>query len=460
MELVVEELDNLKRKLQITVPEDVVAKKVDNAYKELNRQIKMPGFRPGKIPLNILEKQVPLHSFTEMFQEMMQEYYDKALKQSGLTPAGQPEIENTELENIKKNAPFKFSVVLDIKPTLEVKNYKGLKFKKRESQVTEEEVESAIKSILAPHGVIEHYEDDDHEIEKGDFLLLDFEGFLDGKPFDKGAASDYKVRIGEKKMIEGFEDQLVGHKVGEEFEVNVILPVDWDNKVSRVSMPIPGSDSEVEQNQAIFKVKIKEVKQQILPELDAELAEKEGFANVEAFRRGVKTELQSQKEQQEELRIKEEIFNQFVKDTKADPPESLLKRELKFMIEGMKYQIEHSGMKLEDSGFEPEKAEKEWRGKAIFNTKGYLVLEAIAAKENIHVTQTDLDEEYKKLAEQTKQKVEDIKRRLMANAESLSQTSIKILGQKTMNFIYSHCEFEYVKELDPKENDDSSQKTP
>ena len=130
------------------------------------------------------------------------------------------------------------------------------------------------------------------------------------------------------------------------------------------------------------------------------------------------------------------------------------------MIEGMKYQIEHSGMKLEDSGFEPEKAEKEWRGKAIFNTKGYLVLEAIAAKENIHVTQTDLDEEYKKLAEQTKQKVEDIKRRLMANAESLSQTSIKILGQKTMNFIYSHCEFEYVKELDPKENDDSSQKTP
>ena len=280
MELVVEELDNLKRKLQITVPEDVVAKKVDNAYKELNRQIKMPGFRPGKIPLNILEKQVPLHSFTEMFQEMMQEYYDKALKQSGLTPAGQPEIGNTELENIKKNAPFKFSVVLDIKPTLEVKNYKGLKFKKRESQVTEEEVESAIKSILAPHGVIEHYEDDDHEIEKGDFLLLDFEGFLDGKPFDKGAASDYKVRIGEKKMIEGFEDQLVGHKVGEEFEVNVILPVDWDNKVSRVSMPIPGSDSGAEQNQAIFKVKIKEVKQQILPELDAELAEMEGFANV------------------------------------------------------------------------------------------------------------------------------------------------------------------------------------
>ena len=456
MELVVEELDNLKRKLQITVPEDVVANRVDNAYKELNRQITMPGFRPGKIPLNILEKQVPIHSFTEMFQEMMQEYYDKALKESGLTPAGQPEIENTELENLKKNAPFKFSVVLDVKPTLEVKNYKGLKFKKSESKVTEEEVESAIKSILAPHGCIEHYEGDDHEIEKGDFLLLDFEGSLDGEPLDKGSASDYKVRVGEKKMVEGFEDQLVGHKLGEEFEIKVVLPSDWDNKVQRVSMPIPGSDSEEQQNQAIFKVKVKEVKQQILPDLDDEIAEKEGFANVDAFRLGVKTELQAQKEQHEELRIKEDIFNQFVKDTEADPPESLLKRELKFMIEGMKYQIEQSGMKLEDSGFEPERAEKEWREKAIFNTKGYMVLEAIAAKENIHVTQTDLDEEYKKLAEMTKQKTEDIKRRMMANAESLSQTSSKILGQKAINFVFSHCEFEYVQDSDLQENKEPS----
>ncbi len=452
MELVVEELDKLKRKLQITVPEDVVSEKVDKAYKELNRQIKMPGFRPGKIPQNILEKQVPIHSFTEMFQEMMQEYYDKALKETGLTPAGQPEIENTELENLKKNAPFKFSVVLDVKPTLKIDNYKGLKHKKLEARVTEDEVESAVQSILTPHGAVEHYEDDDHEIVTGDFLLLDFEGFLDGEPLEKGSAKDYKVRIGEKKMITGFEEQLIGHKVGEEFDIKVILPSNWDNKVRRVSMPIPGSDSEEEQDQAIFKVNIKEVRQQILPELDAEIAEKEGFASVDAFRLGVKTELQAQKEQKEELRIKEDIFNQLVKDTEVDPPETLVKREIKFMIEGMKYQIEQSGMKLEDSGFEPEQAEKEWREKALFNTKGYMILEAIAGQENIHVTQTDLDEEYKKLAEQTKQKTEDVKRGMMANAESLSQTSSKILGQKTMNFIFSHCEFDYVKALEPKEN--------
>lgn len=448
MEYVVEELDALKRRLNITVPEDIVSRRVSQAYKELNRKIKMPGFRPGKIPPRILEQQAPIQSFTEMFQEMMQEYYDKALKESGIVPAGQPEIESTELENIKKDAPFKFSVVLDVKPQLEVQDYKGMKFEKKEAAVTEEELHKAIESVLVNHGSLEHYEDDDHEIETGDFLLMDFEGFFDGEPLENGSARDYKIRVGDKKMIEGFEDQLKGRKVGEEFEVKVVLPVDWDNKIRRISAPVPGADAEKQEDRAAFKVKIKEVRKRILPEPTDEIAEKEGFRNVEEFRRGIKTDLQGFMERQEELRIKEDIFNKLVRETEAEPPESMIKRELKFMIEGMKYQIEQSGMKMEDSGFEPEKAEVEWREKAVFNTKGFMVLEAIAAKEDIHVAQTDLDEEYRKLAEGTKQKVEDVKRKMMANAESLGQTTSKLLGQKVMDFIFSHCEFKYVKELD------------
>ena len=451
MEFAVEELDNLKRKLNITVPEDEVCSRVNNAYKILNRQITMPGFRKGKIPQKILEKQVPIQSLKDMFQEMMQEYYDKALKESGIIPAGAPEIENTELENIKKDAPFKFSVVLDIKPTLEVKDYKGLKYKMKEARVSEEELEKAINDILVRYGNLEHYEDEEHKIQKGDFLLLDFEGFMEGQPLEDGAATDYKVRVGDKRMIEGFEDQLVEHNVGEEFEIKVALPANWNNKIQRISMPVPGTEGESHDDRATFKVKIKEVRYQVLPKLNDEIAEKEGFSNVDLFRRGVKTDLQAYKEQQEEIRIKEDIFNKLVKENKVEPPETMVKRELRFMIEGMKYQIEQSGMKLEDSGFEQEKAEEEWRDKAIFNTKGYLVLEAIAARENIHVAQTDLDEEYKKLAEQTKQRVEDIKRRMMANAESLNQTTSKILGLKTMDFVYSNCEFEYVKELDAEE---------
>ncbi|MFQ5451135.1 MAG: trigger factor [Nitrospinaceae bacterium] len=452
MELDVEELEGLKRKLKITIPEEVVSQKVDRAYKELNRQIRMPGFRPGKIPQRILEKQVPIQSFTQMFQEMMQDYYEKALRELGITPAGQPEIENTELENIRKDAPFRFSVILDIKPELEIKNYKGLKFKKREIRIGDEELEAAVRGILSRYGHLEHRKDE-HEVEKGDHLLIDFEGFLDGRPLEEGSAKDYRVRVGEKKMIEGFEDQLIGHKLGEEFEIKVRLPANWNNRMRRVSLPVPGAAPEKqEDDRAAFQVKIKEIKKLVLPELTDEIAGKIGFDTVDKFRGAVKSDLQAYQEQQEELKIKEEIFNKLVKENPVNPPEALVKRELKFMVEGMKFQIEQSGMKVEDSGFDPDKAVEEWRERAEFNTKGYMILEAIAAKENIHVTQSDLDEEYKKLAEQTKNKVEEVKARMMANPDTMGQTNSKILGQKAMNFIYSHSEFEYVKDSEDKKD--------
>lgn len=447
MSFEVEELGAVKRKISITVPEEVVTKKVDDAYKMMNRQVRMPGFRPGKIPRHILEKQVPMQSLKEVFQDLMQDHYEEALKETGITPAGQPEIDPTGLKDIKKGDPLKFSVILDIKPEIALNEYKGLKIKRKEIRITDQQLEETLEKILARYGHFEHH-DDDHEIQKDDHLVIDFQGFFEGAPLEGGAHDNYPVRVGEKKMIEGFEDQLIGHKVGEEFEIRTALPANWNNKVRRVSMPIPGAEQDKQEDLAIFMVKIKEVKKQALPELSEEIAEKEGFVSVEQFRLAVKTDLQGYYEQQHELKIKEDIFNKLVDEYKQEPSETLVKREMKFMIEGMKYQIEQSGTKLEDSGFEPEKAEKEWRPKAVFNTKGYMVLEAIAGKENIHVTQADFDEEFEKLAEQTKQELDVVKSRVMANPDTMEQTKTKLLGQKTMDFLFSHCEFEYVKEED------------
>jgi len=450
MELEVEELESLKRKLDITIPGEIVTERIDNAYKELNRQMKMPGFRPGKIPRKILEKQVPVQSFTNMFQDLLQEYYEKALRQSGIVPAGSPEIDNSDFQDVKINNPLKFSVTLDIKPEVKVKTYKGLKMKKVEINLPDEEIQTAINSILEQYGSYEHHEDG-HKAEKGDYLTVDFEGFHEGQPLENGSAKDMTIRIGDNKMIKGFEDELLGHKLGEEFEAKAILPANWNNKLSRVHIPVPGSKDEIQEDVAIFNVKIKEMKKLDLPELTNDIAEKEGFDSVENFRRGVKTKLQSMYEQKEEIRIKEEIFDKLVEENPIDAPESMVKSELKFMIEGMKFQIEESGMKLEDSGFDEEKAKEEWRGKAEGNCKGYILLENIGSLENIHVSQFDLEEEFKSLADQSKQKPEDVKNRMMANPEVIKHTSSKILGRKTMDFLYSNCEFEFVKSLTEKE---------
>jgi len=457
MEYKLEELEGVRRKLDIEIPGNVVAQRITRAYKEINKQVKMPGFRPGKIPQHILEKQVPLESMSQLWQELMQEYYDKALMETGITPAGPPEIDHSAINEIKRDEPFSFSVMLDVKPEVKFKNYKGLKFKKTLFEVTKADIEATIRKHLEPFGVFEIYREG-HEVQLNDHLVMDFEGRLGNEPLENGDAKDYPVCVGEKKMIAGFEDKLIGHKVGEEFEVKVTLPVDWNKKVRRVSMPIPGAEEQEADDLATFQVCIKEIKKKNLPELTDEFVQQQGEESIDAFRRKIKSGIQAFKENTEELRIKQDIFNYLVKEHDLDPPESLVKQELKFMLEGMKFQIEQSGMKLEDSGFNPEEAEKEWRGRAEFNTKGYVILEGIAKAENIHVAQSDMEEEYKRLAEETKKSVEEVKQSLFSNQDYMTQTSNRILGQKALNLIFSHCEFEYLSEADMKKELDKEKK--
>lgn len=455
MELVVEELDALKRKLNITIPEDVVSSKINTAYQELNKQIKMPGFRPGKIPRKILEKQVPVQSFTQMFQELLQDYYERALQESGLTPASAPEMDQEALKEIKKDSPINFSVTIHIKPEMNITSYKGMEFKKIESQVTEKDIDDALLQILEPFTNFEAY-DDDHQVQKDDYVVMDFEGSLRGETLENGSSKGMTIRIGEGKMIPGFEDQLIGRKQNSEFEIQVPLPVDWDKKVRRVSIPIPGGKDDEELDIADFKVKISEIKNKVYPELTDEFVqEQEGVETVAEFRRKVKAQLQSYKEHQEEMRIKEKIFQKLVDENDVKPPESLIASEIMFMVESMKYQIQQSGMKLEDSGFEQEVAEKEWRPKAEFKAKGYMILEEIAKQEGCHVTESDMEQEYQRLAEQTQKSVDEVKKLLVANTESFEQTKSKLLGQKALNLVYSNCEFEYVK-YEPKPDAENS----
>ena len=444
MECKIEELGTLKRKLKIEIPKDIVSKKIKEAYRDLNKKIKMPGFRSGKIPQHVLEQQAPVQSLGEMFQGLMQEYYNKALMETKLIPAGPPEMNHDEMSEIRKDAPLSFSVTIDIKPDIPLGEYKGLKIQKKEAVVTEAEVNMAMNNVLEAYGHLEPHEGT-HAVEIGDFVTMNFEGALHGAPLEDGSAENYVVRIGSKKMIAGFEEQVVGHKVDEEFEVRTPLPANWNNKMRRISMPLPGDKEDEDVDMAHFMVKLLEVKKMILPELNDEFAKSEGAESAEDLRRKVKTNQQAYKEQQEELRIKEKLFDKLVKDSDFEPPDSIIDLELKFMIEGMKFQIAESGMKLENSGFEEEEAKNEWRDKAAFNTKGYMLLEEIANEEKIFVSEADMEGEYQALATQTKQTIDQVKQKLLANQATFNHTKSKLRGQKTLNFIYNNCEFEYEK---------------
>ena len=450
MEYKIEELGALRRKLKIEIPKDVVSKRIKEAYQDISKKLKIPGFRSGKIPQHILEKQVPVQSFGEMFQGLMQEYYSKVLLENKIVPVGAPEMLHDEMSEIKKDAPLSFSIAIDIKPDIDYGEYKGIKVEKREAVVSDAEVNLAMSKILEAYGHLEPHEAG-HVVGMGDFVTLDFEGFLSGQPLEGGSAANYTVRVGSKKMIAGFEDQIVGHALGEEFEVRTPLPADWNNKLRRISMPLPGEQEDEEVEQANFMVKLLEVKKMILPELNDEFAKNEGAETVEELRRNVKTNQQAYKEQQEELRIKQELFDDLVKGSEFEPPDSIVDLELKFMVEGAKFQIQQSGMKLEDSGFDEEEAKREWRDKAAFNTKGYMILEEIANHEKIFVSEADMEGEFKALAEQTKQTVDVVKQKMLSNESTYNHTKSKLRGQKALNFIYNNCEFEYAK-IDPEKD--------
>jgi trigger factor len=450
MEYKIEELGALRKKLKIEIPKDVVSKKIKEAYEDISKKLKIPGFRSGKIPQHILEKQVPVHSFGEMFQDLMQEYYSKVLLENKLIPVGTPEMLHDEMSEIKKDAPLSFSIAIDIKPDIDIGEYKGIKVEKREAVVSDGEVNMAMNKVLEAYGHLEPHEAG-HVVGKGDFVTMNFEGFLSGQPLEGGNAENYTVRVGSKKMIAGFEDQIVGHVLGEEFEVRTPLPADWNNKLRRISMPLPGEQEDEEVEQANFMVKLLEVKKMVLPELNDAFAKNEGAETVEELRRNVKTNQQAYKEQQDELRIKQELFDNLVKGSEFEPPGSVVDLELKFMIEGTKFQIEQSGMKLEDSGFDEEEAKNEWHDKAAFNTKGYMILEEIANEEKIFVSEADMEGEFKALAEQTKQTIDVVKQKMLNNQATYNHTKSKLRGQKALNFIYSNCEFEYAK-MDPEKD--------
>ena len=305
MKFDIEELEGLKRKINITIPEEVVTKRVNDAYKVMNRQVKIPGFRPGKIPQKILEKQIPMQSFSEMFQELMQEYYDEAVQKSGLKPTGQPEIDHAGLQDIKKDEPLKFSVILDVKPELKVKDYKGLKFKKKEAVVKDKEIEETLVKVLSRQGSLEEMPAD-YAVQDGDILTLDFDGTMNGKELENGSAKDFELRVGEKKMLPGFEDQLIGHTQDEDFEIKVVLPANWNQKMRRISFPVPGAPEEKqEDDRATFKVKIKKSRKLHLPELTDEIAQREGFDTVTELRRAIKIDLQNHKDQDRSVDVGE-----------------------------------------------------------------------------------------------------------------------------------------------------------
>lgn len=384
--------------LQVTVPAEEVDKALDQAFKKVVKQINVPGFRKGKVPRPIFEQRFGVEAlYQDAVDILLPKAYSNAVEEAGISPVDQPEIEVTQIE---KGKEFKFDATVTVEPEVELGDYKGLEIEKQDTELTDEEVETTINQRL--EAMADMVIKEDGKVEEGDTVNLDFDGYVDGEQFEGGQADGYDLEIGSGMFIPGFEEQLVGLKVGEEKDVEVTFPEEYHAE-------------ELAGKPATFKTKINEIKTKEVPELDDELAnELDSEANtVDEYKENLRKQLAESKATEAENVQKEEAITKATDNAKVDIPDAMIKTEEDRMLQEFAQRLQQQGLNLETyfqiSGQSEEDLRGQMKEDAEQRVKTNLTLAAIADAENIEASDEDVEKELETMSSQFGISVDDIK---------------------------------------------------
>ena len=437
MKLEVTELGPNKRALKIEVPEDEVNRQFTQAYVELNRQVRIPGFRPGKAPLSLLEKRYAKVIEEDLIRKLIPDYYDKAVRQAGLV-AVQVEVPPLERAKIKKNAPFSFTATVEIKPSIELRDYKApnpISLKPDKRVVTDEQVAQALDVLREQHAQL-HAAPPGTPLGEGDYAVLDVEGFVDSAPLEGAKKEGHLHKVGSKSPVLGIEvDQaLLGKKEGDSVEV---------------AQPYPDThpDPQLAGKTVLFRMAIKAVKQKKLAALDDEFAKDCGpYSSLEELKAKLRGEMEATLKREIEASYKDQILKRLVETHHFDLPESLVERELAAAIrQHMESRMRQRGKIDQAEDFvkqqeEIKKLREELLPESTRRVKLGLILEAIAEKEGIKVEEADVAAELERLARRLKLTAEDIRRMVESAGQDMREELFgRILAEKSLDFVYRHA---------------------
>lgn len=421
MSLQVETLEKNMAKLTIEVPAEEFEKAIEKAYQKNKGKMSVPGFRKGKVPRKMIEKMYGTGIFYEDAANIIiPEAYANEIENCELDIVSQPSIDVVQIESGK---PFIFTAEVATKPEVELGEYKGVQAERKAVEVTDEEVDKALEEERDKQSRMVPVEG--RAVENGDMVTIDFEGFVDGVAFEGGKGTDYPLTIGSHSFIDTFEDQLVGKNVGEEVEVNVTFPEQYQAE-------------ELQGKPAMFKVAIKEIKAKELPELDDDFAQDvSDFDTLAEYKEDLKKKLVEKKEEEAKEAFEEAVVEAVVSNAKMEIPAPMIDLQVKTMADNFARRITSQGLSMEQymqfTGMTPEKLEEQMRPQALKTIESRLVLEAIVKAENIQATDEELDKELEKMASMYQMEVEKIKE-LISDKEKNSM-KLDIAVQKAVDFI-------------------------
>ena len=417
MQVEINRVDECKRKINISIPNNVVSKELSKIYQEINQRANIKGFRKGKVPRKVLEQLYKRDAEVSLLQELVPKACKEVFSENNLKTAGDYLLEKYEL---KDDGELKLDISVEVIPDISLKNYKGFKIQKKSADVTDEDIDNALKQMQ--HDIADLKTVESRGAENGDEMVLDFSGKIDGKLFNGGEGKDFRLILGEKKMVEGFEEKLLGAKIGEKRDVEIIYPQDIQNK-------------ELAGKKVLFEVLVKDVKERIFPQINDEFAKDLGdYNDLNALKEKIKDDIKNTKEYYNKLEYQKEVIEKILEENQFISPEILIKKEFEFLKKSFASRL--SGGKAEDINFgkESEKIEQELLKEAEKRVKESLILEKIAEEEKIVVDENEVDEEIRKRAESTNQNFNVLKKAFQQN-DAYEVIRSKIREEKVLNFL-------------------------
>lgn len=420
----VERIENNVVKIEVTVPAENFKEALKKSYEKNVSRFSVPGFRKGKAPMAIIEKFYGEGVFYEdAINFIVEETYPKAVEENDIHPVDYPEL---DIVQIGKDVDFIYTARVTVKPEVKLGQYKGLEATKISYLVTDEDVEAEINMLKEKNARIINKENG--TIEKGDIVVIDFEGFIDNTPFEGGKAENYELVIGSGTFIPGFEDQLVGAKVGETVDVNVTFPEDYHAE-------------NLKGKPALFKVTIKDIKVKEYPVVDDEFAKDVSeFETLEELKADIRKRIQEENDKRAKMELEDQLIGKVVSASEVEIPEAMINQEIDYMVKDMDYRLRYQGLNIDQyiemMGITMETLRNDLKEVATNRVKTSLVLEAIAKAENITATEEEIESRAEELAK--RYGVKDIER--MKKAILDSQRALiaeEIVNNKVIDFVVS-----------------------
>ncbi|MFA6464522.1 MAG: trigger factor [Desulfurivibrionaceae bacterium] len=427
MQINVEDVSSLTKKMIITLPEAQVVQELESAYKKLNTEVSLKGFRKGKVPRQVLEQNYRPKVEYEVAEKLIQSTYFDALEKSKIDAVVHPDIRE---QKFAENGTFVYTAEVDVRPLFELAEYKGIEIEQAALEVTDEEISQELEVLRKQMAPLQSVED--RAIEKGHLAVVDFEGYHNGKAIKQVVGENYSVDVGSGQYGKEFEEKLLGLKKGEEASQEIDFPENFANPI------LAGKKVE-------FKINVKDVKERMLPALDDEFAKEVGeeFSSLDALKAHIREKKLQAKKDAQRGDLTDKLMKALIESHDFEIPPRLVAYEIEAMIKELESNLERQGMTLEAAGFNRDALVEQYKLAAQSRVKGDFLLKKVAEKEGLKLENEDIDKGFKRISEQYNMPVSEVKK-YFSSRDDLLPFMAELLNEKILTFLLDAAKMKIV----------------